>query len=47
MPEMTHEITIRFNAANPDVLALLQRIASLVRHPQYQGDVTISQPHSM
>jgi hypothetical protein len=41
---MTHELTIRFNAANPTVLAWLQKIQAQSAHPQYQGDVEVGYP---
>lgn len=40
----THTLTIAFNAANPAILAWLQKIHAQARHPQYQGDITISHP---
>jgi hypothetical protein len=40
----THQVTIRFNAANPAVLAWLQKIHAQANHPQYQGDIEVGQP---
>lgn len=41
---MTHELTIRFNASNPAVLAWLQKIHAQANHPQYQGDIKVGDP---
>jgi hypothetical protein len=41
---MTHELVIRFNAANPAVLRWLQKIQAQSKHPQYGGDVYVSYP---
>jgi hypothetical protein len=40
----THELTIKFNAANPAVLRWLQKIQAQSRHPQYSGDIEVGYP---